>query len=446
MKLNLVHGLAAATDVLTRIDPLDLDSLPESVAERTRQVFGPEVTPEQSVVTMLRDVRREGDAAIRRYAQLLDSVDLTEFRVADAELAQARAAISPELDSALQLAARRIADFHQSTLPRHWVDLAQGLGEMVRPLERVGLYAPGGTAAYPSTVLMTAIPARVAGVKEIILTTPRRGAEPLNPAVMAAAQIAGVDAVYQIGGVPAIAAMAYGTQSIAKVDKICGPGNIFVAYAKKLVQGQVDIDGIFGPTETIVIADDTAHADFCAADLIAQAEHDPLSTAILVTNSPRLVDRVEVELERRLSTLERGDLARSALERQGRIVLVDTLDEAVELANRIAPEHLCMMVADPWAWAGQVKNAGGLFLGEFSPEVMGDYIAGPSHVMPTGGTARFNSALSVHHFMRTMPVVGLSPETFRDLGAAAVHIAHAEGLTGHAAAIATRLATLDKPA
>ena len=444
MKLNLVHGLAAATDVLTRIDPLDLDSLPESVAERTRQVFGPDVTPEQSVITMLRDVRREGDAALGRYAQLLDGVDLTEFRVADDELAQARAAISPELESALQLAARRIADFHQSTLPRHWVDLAQGLGEMVRPLERVGLYAPGGTAAYPSTVLMTAIPARVAGVKEIILTTPRRGAEPLNPAVMAAAQIAGVDAVYQIGGVPAIAAMAYGTQSIAKVDKICGPGNIFVAYAKKLVQGQVDIDGIFGPTETIVIADDTAPADFCAADLIAQAEHDPLSTAILVTNSPRLVERIEVELERRLSTLERGDLARSALERQGRIVLVDTLDEAVELANRIAPEHLCMMVADPWAWAGQVKNAGGLFLGEFSPEVMGDYIAGPSHVMPTGGTARFNSALSVHHFMRTMPVVGLSPETFRDLGAAAIHIAHAEGLTGHAAAIATRLATLDK--
>ena len=444
MKLNLVHGLAAATDVLTRIDPLDLDSLPESVAERTRQVFGPDVTPEQSVVTMLRDVRREGDAAIRRYAQLLDGVELTEFRVADAELAQARAAISPELESALQLAARRIADFHQSTLPRHWVDLAQGLGEMVRPLERVGLYAPGGTAAYPSTVLMTAIPARVAGVKEIILTTPRRGAEPLNPAVMAAAQIAGVDAVYQIGGVPAIAAMAYGTESIAKVDKICGPGNIFVAYAKKLVQGQVDIDGIFGPTETIVIADDTAPADFCAADLIAQAEHDPLSTAILVTNSKQLVEQVEAELEQRLSTLERGDLARSALERQGRVVLVDTLDEAVELANRIAPEHLCMMVADPWAWAGQVKNAGGLFLGEFSPEVMGDYIAGPSHVMPTGGTARFNSALSVHHFMRTMPVVGLSPETFRDLGAAAVHIAHAEGLTGHAAAIATRLATLDK--
>ena len=446
MKLNLVNGLAEAGNVLARLDPLDLDSLPESVLERTRQVFGADVTPEQSVVKMLRDVRREGDSAIRHYARLLDGAELAEFRVADAELAQARAAISPELEAALQLAARRITEFHQATLPRNWVDLEQGLGEMVRPLERVGLYAPGGTAAYPSTVLMTAIPARVAGVKEVILTTPRRGAEPLNPAVMAAAQIAGVDAVYQIGGVPAIAAMAYGTETIDRVDKICGPGNIFVAYAKKLVQGQVDIDGIFGPTETIVIADETAQPDFCAADLIAQAEHDPLSTAILVTNSRQLVERVERELERRLATLERGDLARSALERQGRIVLVDTLAEAVELANRIAPEHLCLMVADPWAWAGQVKNAGGLFLGEFSPEVMGDYIAGPSHVMPTGGTARFNSALSVHHFMRTMPVVGLSPETFRGLGAAAVQIAHAEGLTGHSGAIEVRLESLQSRA
>ncbi len=442
VKLKLVHGLAEAEGVLARFDPLDLGSLPESVAQRTRQVFGDHVTPEQSVVKMLREVRSDGDAAVRHYAKLLDGADLAEFRVTDAELTEARAGISPELEAALQLAAQRITEFHRATLPRNWVDLEKGLGELVRPLERVGLYAPGGTAAYPSTVLMTAIPAKVAGVKEIILTTPRRGNEPLNAAVMAAAQIAGVDSVYQIGGVPAIAAMAYGTESIAKVDKICGPGNIFVAYAKKLVQGQVDIDGIFGPTETIVIADETAQPGFCAADLIAQAEHDPLSTAILVTNSSALIEQVEVELERRLADLPRGEMARDSLERQGRIVLVDNLSEAVELANRIAPEHLCMMVADPWAWAGQVKNAGGLFLGEFSPEVMGDYIAGPSHVMPTGGTARFNSALSVHHFMRTMPVVGLSPSEFKGLGAAAIQIAHAEGLTGHSGAIEVRLEKL----
>lgn len=443
MKLNLVRGLATAERVLSRIDPLDLSSLPEAVVKKTHQVFGDDVTPEQSVARILQDVRREGDAAVRRYARLLDGVELEEFQVGPGELAAARDALPAGLVKALELAAQRVTEFHQATLPRHWVDLERGLGELVRPLERVGLYAPGGTAAYPSTVLMTAIPARVAGVKEVILTTPRRGEEPLSPAVLVAAEIAGVDAIYQVGGVPAIAALAFGTESIPRVDKICGPGNVFVAYAKKLVQGQVDIDGIFGPTETIVIADAAARPVFCAADLIAQAEHDPMATAILITNSDELVKQVGRELDRQLADAPRGDMARNALERQGRVVLVDTIDEAVELANRIAPEHLCLMVADPWAWAGRVRNAGGLFLGEFSPEVMGDYIAGPSHVMPTGGTARFSSALSVHQFLRTMPVVGLSREGFRSLGAAAVQIAQAEGLTGHSGAIQVRLAHLD---
>ena len=439
MRLNVIKGLEQAGELLTRVDPLDLNALPESVVERTHQAFGAGVTPEQSVVRIIDDVRREGDAAVRRYAKLLDGAELTEFKIGVKELAEARSQVSAELVDALELAAQRIRDFHQATLPRNWVDLEQGLGELVRPLERVGLYAPGGTAAYPSTVLMTAIPARVAGVKEVILTTPRLGDEPLNPAVMVAAEIAGVDAFYQVGGVPAIAAMAYGTESIPKVDKICGPGNIFVAYAKKLVRGQVDIDGIFGPTETVVIADETAQPGFCAADLIAQAEHDPLATAILVTPSQELLRKIEAELDIQLAAISRGDMARAALERQGRVVLLNSLEEAVELANRIAPEHLCLMIADPWAWAGKVKNAGGLFRGEFSPEVMGDYIAGPSHVMPTGGTARFSSALSVHQFLRTMPVVGLSKHNFSKLGDAAIQIAHAEGLTGHSEAIGIRL-------
>lgn len=425
-----------------RRDPLDMDALPPAVLERTRQAFGAGVTPAQSVVRILADVRQEGDPAVRRYAKLLDGAELADLRVPESELADARSQVSSELYQALELAAERVRAFHQSTLPKSWVDLQQGLGELVRPLELVGLYAPGGTAAYPSTVLMTAIPARVAGVKEIVLATPRRGSEALNPAVLAAAHIAGVDAVYQVGGVPAIGALAYGTQSIPRVDKICGPGNIFVAYAKKLVQGQVDIDGIFGPTETIVIADDTARPAFCAADLIAQAEHDPLATAILVTTSRKLVKAIEGELDRQLAAIDRGPMAREALERQGRVVLVDCLEDGIELANRIAPEHLCLMVADPWAWAGQVKHAGGLFLGEFSPEVMGDYIAGPSHVMPTGGTARFGSALSVHHFLRTMPVVGLSRGDFAALGPAAVEIAHAEGLSGHSGAVQVRLDSL----
>ncbi len=439
MRLKMVRGRAAAETVLTRIDPLDLSSLPEEALRRTRDLFGDDATPESSVIQMLREVRAEGDVAVRRYARLLDGADLASLEVPRAELEAAWESTPADLKQALELAARRITEFHEATLPRDWVDLGGGLGELVRPLERVGLYAPGGTAAYPSTVLMTAIPARVAGVSEVVLVTPRRGQEPLNSTVLAAARIAAVDTVYQVGGVPAIGALAYGTETIRKVDKICGPGNVFVAYAKRMVQGQVDIDGVFGPTETIVLADATANPVFCAADLIAQAEHDPMASAILVTDSQDLIDTVAAELDAQISGNPRADTIRHSLERQGCIVLVDDFTEAIAVANHIAPEHLCLMVANPWAWAGQVRNAGGLFLGEFSPEVMGDYIAGPSHVMPTGGTARFSSALSVHHFLRTMPVVGLSPQRFSDLGAAAVRIAEAEGLPGHAGAVQARL-------
>ena len=439
MKLKFIRGAKGAEEILTRIDPLDLSALPKSVLDRTRQAFGEDVTPEQSVLKMLQDVRQEGDAAVRRYTKLLDGVDLNNFLVSKDQLAQASASISSDLRDSLQLAADRIRKFHQAVMPQDWLDKEEGLGQLVRPLERVGLYAPGGTAAYPSTVLMTAIPARVAGVNEVILCTPARPRAALNPAVFAAAEISGVDAVYQIGGVPAIGAMAYGTESVPKVDKICGPGNVFVAYAKKLVQGQVDIDGVFGPTETVVIADDSADPSFCAADLIGQAEHDPLATAILITDSQDLIDRIERELDAQLESQLRGDLAREALERQGRVVLVDSVAEAVELADRIAPEHMCLMVKDPWQWAGKVKHAGGLFLGEYSPEVMGDYVAGPSHVMPTGGTARFSSALTVNQFLRTMPVVSLSPDDFQQLGPAAIEIAKAEGLDGHATAVQLRL-------
>ena len=442
MQLKLIRGVEDADQVLARADPLDFSSLPQTVLAQTHKIFGADVTPQQSVAQILEDVHLQGDSAVRRYAKLLDAVDLEELKVGSTQMAEARAQVPKELRESLELAASRVRDFHESVLPRSWENRERGLAELVLPLDRVGLYAPGGTAAYPSTVLMTAIPARVASVREIILTTPRRGQEPLNPAVLVAAEIAGIDAVYQVGGVPAIGAMAYGTQSIPKVDKICGPGNVFVAYAKRLVQGQVDIDGVFGPTETVVIADSSANPSFCAADLIAQAEHDPMATAILVTDSAELIKKVEYELDLQLAAQARKEVARNSLEQQGRAVLVDTLEQGVELANRLAPEHLCLIVEEPWAWVGQVKNAGGLFLGEYSPEVIGDYIAGPSHVMPTGGTARFGSALSVHQFLRTMPVVGLSPGDFRQLGPAAVQIAEAEGLGGHAQAIRVRLEEL----
>ncbi len=444
MALNVIKGVQNAENVLVRIDPLDLDSLPESILARTEEAFGKGVTPLQSVNQMLDDVRKDGDSAVLRYAKLLDGSDLEEFSVTKKQMTQARDSISKELRESLELAAERIRNFHRSTMPDQWVDRNQGLGELIRPLERVGLYAPGGSAAYPSTVLMTAVPAKVAGVREVILCTPPQRGESLNPAVIVAAEIAGVDNLYQVGGVPAIAAMAFGTKSVPKVDKICGPGNIFVSYAKKLVQGSVDIDGVFGPTETIVLADESANASFCAADLIAQAEHDPLATAILITNSQRLIAETEAEVDRMLATQARGDVAKAALDRQGKVVLVDSLEEAVDLVNRIAPEHLCLLLDDPWSWVDKIKHAGGLFLGEYSPEVMGDYIAGPSHVMPTGGTARFGSALSVHHFLRTMPVVGLTPTEFQKLGTAAVHIADAEGLSGHASAIQVRLDEIAK--
>ena len=446
MALNVIKGIQNAENVLVRIDPLDLDSLPDSVLARTQEAFGEGVTPLHSIHQILDDVRQDGDAAVRRYAKLLDGSDLEDFRVTEEQMAQARNSVSKELRESLELAAQRVRDFHEATMPSDWVDREKGLGELVRPLDRVGLYAPGGSAAYPSTVLMTAVPARVAGVREVILCTPPQRGEVLNPAVIVAAEIAGVDALYQVGGVPAVAAMAYGTASVPKVDKICGPGNIFVSYAKKLVQGSVDIDGVFGPTETIVLADKTANASFCAADLIAQAEHDPLATAILITNSQELVDQVGSEVTRMIAEQPRAEVAQAALDRQGRVVLVDSLEEAVDLVNRIAPEHLCLLLDDPWSWVDKIKHAGGLFLGEYSPEVMGDYIAGPSHVMPTGGTARFGSALSVHHFLRTMPVVGLSPSEFQKLGKAAVHIADAEGLSGHASAVQIRLDSLGKGA
>ena len=437
MELKRIRGLEGAQELLTRPDPLDFSGLPDSVTAQTRRVFGDGVTPEESVIRILRDVRNNGDVAVRHYSKLLDDVDLDDLRVSPAQMSEARAAVSDDLREALELAAQRVRQFHQAVLPTDWMDRESGLGELIRPLDRVGLYAPGGTAAYPSTVLMTAVPARVAGVREIVLATPRRGSEPMNPA-----EIAGVDTIYQVGGVQAIGAMAYGTQSIPKVDKICGPGNLFVGLAKQLVQGQVGIDGVFGPTETIIVADETASPAFCAADMVAQAEHDPMATAILVTTSETLIEQVEKELDGLLANQPRGELARSALDHRGRVVLVDSLDEGIDLVNRIAPEHLCLMVSDPWAWTERVKNAGGLFLGEYSPEVMGDYIAGPSHVMPTGGTARFSSALSVHQFLRHMPVVGLSPADFQNLGPSAVRIAQAEGLEGHAGAIKVRLERL----
>ena len=444
MRLQVIEGLEKARQALARTDPLDASAVPVETLDRNEEIFGERLSPLEAVQRIINDVRREGDHALKRYTKLLDGVELDHLEVGRQELDAAVEALDSDLRRSLELAAQRIEAFHQECMPRRWLDLERGLGEFTIPLSRVGIYAPGGKAAYPSTVLMTAIPARVAGVREVVLASPPREGRSPSPIVLAAAALAGVDRVFAVGGPQAIAALAYGTESVPAVDLICGPGNLFVALAKRLVFGQVGIDGIFGPTETLVIADATAPPAFCAADLIAQAEHDEMAVPILVTTAPQLVDAIGEELDRQLPSLERQAMATASLEKQGKILLVDTLDEAIELANHLAPEHLCLMVENPWNWAGRVRHAGGLFLGHYSPEVMGDYVAGPSHVMPTGGSARFSSALGVHQFLRTMPVVGLPPQEFSRLAEPATNIALGEGLSAHSHAIQVRVRSLQQ--
>jgi len=349
--------------------------------------------------------------------------------------------IEPDLREALQVATGRIRAFHEKQARPTWIEPdALGIfGQVVRPLERVGIYTPGGSAALPSSLLMTAIPARVAGVKEIVIAAPPRHAGEVAPVILAAAQIAGVDRVISVGGAQAIAALAFGTATIPAVDKILGPGNIFVALAKQQVFGAVAIDQIAGPTETLLVADESADLELVAADMLAQSEHGVDSAAILVTTSRALADEIEAELERQAETLERGDIAWESLTTNGAIALVDDLDEAVALANAFAPEHLCLLVRDPWSLVPAVEHAGGIFLGEASPEALGDYTAGPSHVMPTGGTARFSSPVNVADFQKVISVIGANDKALAALGPATVTLAKAEGLGGHAAAIERRL-------
>jgi histidinol dehydrogenase len=438
--LKIIRDLEVAKSTLLKRLPLELEEIPPGLKQRIKEAFAEELTPQQVVERIMADVRSKGDAALFDYTKRLDGVELTNLEVKREEIAQSYAKVSQELVSALNLAAQRIQAFHLNYKRQSWVDFVEGgLGQWFRPLERVGIYIPGGTAYYPSTLLMTAIPARVAGVKEIILTIPpREGAIP--PAILVAADIAQVDRVFNVGGAQAIAALAFGTPSIPKVDKICGPGNIFVQLAKKMVYGMVGIDGLYGPTETIIFADETANPVICAADLLAQAEHDPLASAILITTSSELAARVNQEIENQLIRLERREIAATSLENKGGIIIVTNVDQAVELIDEYAPEHLSLMMRDAWSYSEKIKNAGGVFIGEDSPEAMGDYTAGPSHVMPTGGTARFNSPLTTDDFLKVTSVIAIDSQTLRAIGPAAAIIAQAEGFSGHARAVEIRLA------
>jgi histidinol dehydrogenase len=415
--------------------------LTPTLAAGIERVFGEGLAPEEAVRRLLSDVRERGDAALRDWTGRIDSVLVEDFAIPSEALAAAYQALGPDLRDALQVSIDRVRAFHQKQPSGSWLDWSPeggALGQIVRPLERVGVYAPGGRAPYPSTLIMCVVPAQVAGVEEIVVTTPPGpDGEPAS-VILAAAHACGVEEVYRVGGAQAIAALAYGTQSIPRVDKIVGPGNIFVVLAKRQVYGVVDIDGLPGPTETLVIADAQADPALVAADLLAQAEHDTLASAILVTPSRSLAEAVQVEVARQLEALSRAEIIAESLRGQGGIVLCADLDEAVDLANLYAAEHLCLHVADPWSLVGAVKHAGGIFLGENSYEVLGDYVAGPTHVMPTMGTARFASPLSVHDFTKIISLFALGEGEAREIGEAAQTLAESEGLTAHAAAVARR--------
>lgn len=440
MNIKTYRSNSESLAALTRSGSQPEPTLPQHIIDANAEIFGEVLTAHQVVERIIADVHDHGDDAIRKYTKLYDGREPGELEVPREEWNAALNRIDPDLRAALELAAERIQAFHEKQKNESWFDANDHgiFGQIIRPLGRVGIYTPGGSAALPSSLLMTAVPARVAGVEEIIIAAPPRGDEGIPDVILAAAAIAGVDRVFAIGGAQAIAALAHGTDSVPQVDKICGPGNIFVAVAKQQVSGTVAIDQVAGPTETLVIADDTSDLELVAADMIAQSEHDPLSSAILVTTSQRITDDVVAELDKQASELPREQIIRTSLEANGVIALVDSLEAAVECANAYAPEHMCLLVGDPWALVPLVRNAGGIFVGENSPEALGDYTAGPSHVMPTGGTARFSSPTNVLDFQKIISLAAGNNKAIDALGVATVRIAQAEGLDGHAASIIRR--------
>ena len=407
-----------------------------------QEPYGRPVTASEAAREILQDVEARGDAALLDWGRKLDGRPPEALEISGEELQRAYENIPPALAASLKLAADRIRAFHEKQPCASWIDNSElgTLGQVIRPIDRVGIYCPGGTAPLPSTLLMTVIPAQVARVPSIALITPAQIETGLPSEVtLAAAQIAGLKSVYVSGGAQAIAALAYGTETVQRVDKICGPGGLFTTLAKKELFGQVGIDALHGPTETVIIADETADPETVAADLLAQAEHDVLASAILLTPDEKTAEYVATAVGHKLESLPRAELIVESLERGSGIVLTASLKESFELANLYAPEHLCLMVQDPWSHLAKVRNAGGVFLGQDSFEVLGDYVAGPSHVMPTNGTARFSSALNVLDFVRVVSVFGLNQSALDSLGPAAARLATAEGLDAHAHAVMERL-------
>lgn len=438
--MRIIRNAEEGRRLLLDRRPLDTEELPMDMRETTFRAFGQELSPDEVVRRIIRDVREDGDNAVRFHNSRLDGAQAEELRVSESDIRAAYDAVDTEVVEALKFAAERIRRYHEQQMRGSFFDFNQnGLGQLTRAIQRVGLYIPGTRAPLPSTVLMCAIPARVAGVDEVYMTSPILPDGSVPAVKLVAADIAGVDGVFRAGGAQGVAAFAYGTETIPRVDKICGPGGLFVTVAKKQVFGDVGIDSIYGPTETVVIADESADPEIVAADLLAQAEHDALASPILLTPSHYLADEVSRAIERQLRTLERRKIASASLENRGGCILVNDIDHAIELANYYAPEHLCLIVENPMAYAPKVRNAGGLFLGESSPEAIGDYTAGPSHTMPTGGSARWSSPLSVNDFLKITSVVNIPDEVTEELARAASVLARAEGLTAHASAVERRI-------
>ncbi|MBQ1613735.1 MAG: histidinol dehydrogenase [Selenomonas sp.] len=432
----------AAINKMLQKPAFDTVELSPKIREANKKTFGRDMSAAELVAQIVHDVRFEGDKAVLRYTKLIDKVEcsIEDLLVTEAEFAAAEAQADPQVVESLQKAAANVRRYHEEQKPNSWMTYREHgslLGQSLIPLDRVGIYVPGGTAAYPSSVIMNAMPAVVAGVGEIIMMVPPKNGA-INPYVLIAAKLAGVQKIYKIGGAQAIAAMAFGTETIPRVDKITGPGNIFVTLAKKEVYGHVDIDMLAGPSEILIVADDSADPVYTAADMLSQAEHDPLASSIVITDSEKLARQVAMEAESQLQKLPRQEIARASIERNGLIVIAEDMAQALRFANTSAPEHLELLTKEPFKLLPEVKHAGAVFLGAYSPEPLGDYFAGPNHVLPTGGTARYYSVLNVETFMKRTSLISYSQEALAAVSDDIIRLAETEGLQAHANAIRLR--------
>ena len=404
--------------------------------------FEPTASVEDVVADIIKNVRKNGDKALYDYTARFDKAQLEALQVTKQEINEARASIEPEFVGILERAAKNIRKFHEAQVRRSFIINDENgiiIGQKIIPVDRAGLYVPGGTAAYPSTVLMDAIPAKIAGVREVVMVTPPSADGKINPAILAAASVAGVDKIFKVGGAQAIAALAYGTESIPKVDKIVGPGNAYVAEAKKQVFGTVSIDMIAGPSEILVVADGRSNPRWVAADLLSQAEHDKNASAVLVTDSMALAEAVSEELEKQIPELERAEIARASIDNNGKIIVADTLNVVIDVANEIAPEHLELCVDNPFDWLDKIRHAGSIFMGRSCPEALGDYFAGPNHTLPTSGTAKFSSPLSVDDFVKKTQYTYYTADALKSVAEDVAFFARKEGLTAHARSAVIRL-------